>query len=100
MLNNYSWYDITHVRTFGAQVQKMFIVKHVWALIAPLQHMVQSYANVALWCTTYENRTNFCTRGDYVPQFTNLVKGCASGRLMCNIIKWPQLRTFLVVPNL
>ncbi len=37
----------THAREdFGAQVQKMFLVKHVWALIAPLQHMVQSYANV------------------------------------------------------
>ena len=87
MLNKYNCYNLTHVRTFGAQVQKMFLVKHIWALIAPLQHMVQSYANVCLWCTTCENRTNFCTCGDCFQQLTNLANGCASGRLMSNIIK-------------
>ena len=99
MLNNYNWFDLTHVRTFGAQVQKMFLPKHVWALTAPLHHLLQSYANVGLWCTTCENRTNFCPRGDSVQQLTNLAKGCASGRLMCNIIMWPKLWTFVGVPN-
>ena len=33
MLNNYNWYEIAHVTTFGAQVQKMFLVKHLWALM-------------------------------------------------------------------
>ena len=99
MLNNYNWYDLTHVRTFGAQVQKMFLVKHDWALIAPLQHMVQSYAILGLWCTTCENRTNVYKCGDCVQQLTNFAKGCASGRLMCNIIKWPKLWRFVVVPN-
>ncbi len=41
----------------------------------------------------------FCTSGDCVQQLTNLAKGCASGRLMCNIIKWPKLWAFVVVPN-
>ena len=99
MLNNYNWNELAHVTTFGAQVQKMFLVKHVWALIAPLQHMVQSYANVGLSCTTCENRTNFCTCGDCFQELTNLTKGCASGRLMCNIIMWQKLWTFVVVPN-
>ncbi len=33
LLNNYNWYELTHVTTFGAQVQKMFLVKHLWALM-------------------------------------------------------------------
>ena len=100
MLNKYNWYDLTHVRTFGAQVQKMFLPKHVWALTAPLHHLLQSYANVGLWCTTCENRTNFCAWENCFQLLKNLAKGCASGRLMCNIIKLPKLWTFDVVPNL
>ncbi len=42
--------------SFGAQVQKMFLVKHLVGSNAPLQHMVQSYANVLRGAQLRENR--------------------------------------------
>ena len=46
LLNSYNWYDLTHVRTFGAQVQKMFLVKHLWAV---MHHSNIWYKVMQMW---------------------------------------------------
>ena len=46
MLNNYNWYELAHVTTFGAQVQKMFLVKHLWAL---MHHYNILYKVMQMW---------------------------------------------------
>ncbi len=45
----------------------------------------------ACGCTTCIKSNELLHEGDSVQQLTNLAKGHASSRLMCNIIKWPEV---------
>ncbi len=74
---------------FCAQVQKMFLVKHLVGSNAPLQHMVQSYANVGSWCTTHKIERTFA-RGGITCSTTRQIRakgrGYARGRMRHIII--------------